>query len=134
MPGRALLTLTLLLIAAVAGCATATGSAIVTGERRPPVAPETVRLYASAPAEFETIAIVKASSDSGWTEQDDVDYAVEELKKQAAKVGANGVLVEAAGTETQGTVAIPMYGGGFIAVPSQAATVQGRAIFVLRDK
>ena len=45
------------------------------------------------PAGAEEIAIVKASSDAGLTQHGSLDYAVEELKKQAARVGANGVVI-----------------------------------------
>ena len=72
---------------AIAACAS--GSAIVTGSTRAPVAPEHVKIYLEPPADFEVIGLVSASSDAGWTEQGSVDYAIEELRKQAAKLGAN---------------------------------------------
>lgn len=108
--------------------ACASGSAIVTGAVRAPIKPEQVTIYLEPPVEFETIGLVNASSDAGWTEQGSVDYAIQELKEQAAKLGANGVLLVASGDRTtttyvkSGTVLIP--------VPVTAKTVQGRAIFV----
>lgn len=58
-----------------------------------------------------------------------MDYAVAELKNQAARLGANGVLLEATGEKT--TTMMGGYGTGFVyAVPLTAKTVQGRAIFV----
>ena len=74
--------------------ACATGSSIVVGDVREPLTPDQVQLYLQAPTNYEVIGIVDASSDAGWTEQGAVDYAVEELKKQAARLGANGVLLE----------------------------------------
>jgi len=111
----------------VTGCAS--GSAIVIGEKRAPLEPSQVKLYLEPPEDYETIGIVKASSDAGWTEQDSVNYAIEELNNQAAKLGANGVLLSATG-ETTSTV-VGGYGTGYMyAVPVKAQTVTGQAIFV----
>jgi len=73
--------------------ACASGSSIVTGAVRTPIKTDQVQLYLDPPEKYETIGIVKASSDVGWIGQDSQGYAVEELKKQAAKLGANGVLL-----------------------------------------
>ncbi len=80
-----------LLVLFLTGCAS--GSSIVTGTKRPPIDPGKVKLYLQPPSNHEVIGIVNASSDAGWTEQGSIDYAVQELKKQAAKLGANGVLI-----------------------------------------
>ena len=113
----------------VTGCAS--GSAIVIGEKRAPLEPSQVKLYLEPPEDYETIGIVKASSDAGWTEQDSVNYAIEELNNQAAKLGANGVLLSATG-ETTSTV-VGGYGTGYMyAVPVTAQTVTGQAIFVIK--
>ena len=82
-------------ILCLAGCAY--GSAIVTGQVRPPVSPEQVTLYLEPPAEFEVIGLVNASSQAGMGKQGSVDYAVRELKAQAGKIGANGVLLISSG-------------------------------------
>ena len=119
--------LTVLIVLAYTACAS--GSAIVTGSTRPAVAPETVRLFVDPPAEYEVIGIVSASSDAGWTEQGDVNYAIAELKKQAAKLGANGVLITATGDKAS-AVLVPQANGTVISVPASAKTVQGKAIFV----
>lgn len=116
-------------VLAIAACATGTGSAIVTGKTRAPLAPEQVRIYLEPPAAFEVIALVNASSDAGWTEQGSVDYAIDELKKQAAKLGANGVLLVSSGDRT--STIVGGQGTGYLyAIPVTAKTVQGRAIFV----
>lgn len=123
------LLLLLLVPAVLAITACATGSAIVTGNTRAPVAPEQVRIYLEPPAAFEVIGLVNASSDAGWTEQGSLDYAVEELKKQAAKLGANGVLLVSSGEKT--STIVGGQGTGYVyAIPVTAKTVQGRAIFV----
>ncbi|HEY7657843.1 MAG TPA: hypothetical protein VH881_13325 [Burkholderiales bacterium] len=88
-----------------------------------------MRIYLEPPADFEVIGLISASSDAGWTEQGSVDYAIAELKSQAAKLGANGVLLISTGDKT--TTVVGGYGTGFLyAVPVTAKTVQGRAIFV----
>jgi hypothetical protein len=109
--------------------ACASGSVIVTGTKRAPLDPSDVKLYLEAPASFEVIGLVNASSDAGWTEQDSQDYAVQELKKQAAKLGANGVLLETTGART--STVVGGYGtGSFYAIPVTEKTVSGKAIFV----
>ena len=109
--------------------ACASGSAIVTGTKRDPINPAQVKLFLEEPASYEVIGIVNASSDAGWTEQDSVDYAVQELKSQAAKLGANGVLITTTGEST--STAVGGYGTGyFYAIPVTAKTVTGKAIFV----
>ena len=111
--------------------ACASGSAIVVGEKRAPIDPAQVKLYLDPPDEYEVIGIVNASSDMGWTEQESQDYAVEELKNQAAKLGANGVLLETAGDKTY--TAIGGYGSGYLyAYPVTEKTVSGRAIVVIQ--
>jgi hypothetical protein len=52
------------------------------------------------------------------------DYAVQELKNQAAKLGAKGVLLESTGEKTTSVVS-----GGTLAIPIKAKTVSGKAIF-----
>ena len=109
--------------------ACASGSAIVTGTKRTPLDPSEVRLYLEEPSNYEVIGIVNASSDAGWTEQNSLDYAVQELKSQAAKLGANGVLIETTGEQT--STVVGGYGTGtFYAIPVTAKTVSGKAIFV----
>lgn len=74
-----------------AGC-TATGDAVVTGSKRKPVDPSVVEIYAQPPARYEPIGQISASCGSGLTRESSRDYALEELKAQAAKIGANAVL------------------------------------------
>ena len=120
-----------LLAAFLAGCAS--GSAIVVGETRPAIEDwESVKITNEMPDGARTIALVKASSDSGWTKQDSVNYAVDELKRQAAKVGANTVVIGAATTQT-GVAGVPSYvgstSGGFI-FPTETEVVEGTAVLV----
>ncbi len=112
--------------------ACATGSAIVTGTIRPATDPELVKFYLKEPRRYEVIGLVEASSDAGWTSQGSQDYAIAELKKQAAKLGANGVLLTATGEQT--STMVGGYGTGIIwAVPVTAKTIKGMAIFVFEE-
>jgi len=117
-----------LLFLLLVGCAT--GSSIVVGQVRDPIDHNKVKLYLEAPENYEIIGIVKASSDAGWTEQDSVNYAVEELKNQAAKLGANGVFIETTGEQT--STIIGGQGTGYLyAIPVSEQTVSGEAIYVV---
>lgn len=117
----------LLALLSLGGCAS--GSVIVTGTKRDPLPADLVVIFLEPPASFETIGLVSASSGSGFTEQGSVDYAIGKLKKLAAKLGANGVLLIATGEKT--TTAVGGSGSGyFYAVTGTAKTVQGRAIYV----
>jgi hypothetical protein len=118
---------TLILIIFLTGCAS--GSHIITGKVRTPIDFKQVQLYIDAPEKYETIGIVKSSSDAGWTEQDSQDYAVEELKKQAAKLGANGVLLMTSGESTS-TIIGTNPNGSLYATPVSAQTLTGKAIYV----
>jgi hypothetical protein len=102
---------------------------VVTGSAREPIDPSSVKIHTTPPAHFEEIAIVKAASDAGWTQQGDVDFAVAELKKQAAKLGANGVLLTSTGTQ-MGVVGVPVSGGGTIIANTEKQVLEGRAIYV----
>jgi len=114
--------------AVLVGCAS--GSALVTGKVRPPIADFTsVEILTEMPDGAEQIAIVKASSDMGWNQQQSLDYAVEELKKQAAKVGANAVVFTDRDTTTQVT-GVPVYGGGTTVSSSETEIVEGIAVYV----
>jgi len=110
------------------GCAS--GSAIVTGAPRAPLPPGNVKVYLDSPSvPFDVIGLVSASSDAGWTEQGSVNYALEELRKQAGRLGANGVVLISTGDTTK--TVVTSYGPGLvIAVPVTAKTLQARAIFV----
>ncbi len=110
----------------------ASGSHILTGQKREPIKPSLVELYISPPQQYEVIGIVNASSDSGWTQQGDMDYAVSELKNQAAKLGANGIILGGTGESTSSSVGA--YSSGAIyTVSSTAQTVSGTAVYVIQE-
>ncbi len=110
----------------------ASGSYILTGQKRDPINSSLVKLYTTQPKKYEIIGIVNASSDSGWTQQGDMDLAISELKVQAAKLGANGILLTGTGESTSSTVG--GYNNGFVyAFSSTAQTITGQAIYVIEE-
>jgi len=114
------------------GCAT--GTTLVTGVKRDVIRFEQVKIYHSSPTSYEVIGVVKASSEMGWTDQENLDMAVEEVKKQAAKIGANGIILEKMGKESVGSYGNFFsngYGGGFfVGGESYIQSISGTAIYV----
>jgi hypothetical protein len=97
------------------GCAT--GSHIITGTVRAPISPAAVKIYAAAPASAEVIGIVSASNAASLTWQGATDKAVADLKKEAAEIGANGLII----TDQKNDL-------------NNGSMVSGTAIFVNSDK
>jgi hypothetical protein len=96
-----------LIVLALSACAT--DSVIVTGSPRPPISPAEVKIYSQPPPDFQEIAILNASKSVAFTTggQKTVDKVIEGLKVEAAKVGANGILLEGFSDRQTGAV-----GGG----------------------
>ncbi len=82
------LLLSILVSTFVFGCAHS--SRIVTGNPRPSLSEDSVKIYSSMPKRAEEIAIVNGVD--AWLQLN--HRAVSEMKKQAARVGANGLLIE----------------------------------------
>lgn len=107
----------------------ATGSNIITGQARAPIEPSSVKIISQLPEEhYEIIGIVTASSDAGWTEQGNYEYALVELKEQAAKIGANRILIENIGKS------LNSYYSAGIFWQSSENTITGKALYVKKKK
>ncbi|MBU2320306.1 MAG: DUF4156 domain-containing protein, partial [Gammaproteobacteria bacterium] len=75
------------------GCSS--GSHVVTGQQLPELEVEQVTVFEEVPAfDYKVIGTVRASSDNGFTEDSRKEKATQELKEQAAKIGANGVILD----------------------------------------
>ena len=85
------------------GCAS---SHVMIGEVRPPISPDQVKLYLHPPEKYEEIAIIDASSRHSivFTDQQKINRVIARLKEEAAKVGANGILIQGTGDEPAGEV------------------------------
>jgi hypothetical protein len=136
------LALALLIALGLAACESP-NSVIVTGTQRPAIAPASVKIYSHPPPVFEEIAMLNASSSSMFTTggQSSVDKVIADLKVQAAKLGANGVILEGFSDSQTGSVGTGV--GSTNVSPGSANSVgvggslgiykktgHGRAIFV----
>jgi hypothetical protein len=125
----------------IAACAPSTQ--ILTGAARPPIAATEVKIYSTPPPVFQEIAVLTASNKSafGTGGQKSIDKVVERLKEQAAKLGANGLILEdfydrqtasigtGVGSDSythNGSVSVGVGGG----IGIFKKTGKGRAIFV----
>ena len=119
---------------------------VVTGALRRPIPVSEVVIYAVAPANFQQIAVLSASGKTAFTVggQKTIDKVVKRLKVQAAKLGANGLILEDFSDEQSWSFgtgvgsdsythngSISLSAGGFIGVFKK--TGQGRAIYVPQE-
>jgi uncharacterized protein YbjQ (UPF0145 family) len=116
----------------LSGCASS-GSAVVTGKTRQKVSAEMVKIYLDAPANYEVTGLVESIGYVGMTDQSRMNRAINELKEQAGKIGANGVLLEGTGNASGATV-VSINGGLLVAGNSQHKTARGKAIWVTSEK
>jgi hypothetical protein len=89
-------TLALVLAVTAAGCAGTSRQMI--GPARAAIAPESVRIYHARPPGAVDIAHLDARSAMGFGTQGQRDAVVARLQREAAKLGANGVLLLGGGT------------------------------------
>jgi hypothetical protein len=112
---------------ALASCASSTSMLI--GSRRPAVPASAVRVYSDAPAHSETIGIVRAHSVIGLGDQGHLNAALDELRAEAGRLGANGVVLTK--TEDRPIAFVGDSGkSGFIGVPIATPHLEARAIYV----
>ncbi len=72
--------------------------------------PDAVRLYttpAKVPAQYQEVALLHSSGESGWSDEEDM---LESMREKAARLGANGIILDnidepSALTKVIGTVA-----------------------------
>jgi hypothetical protein len=91
-------------ITALAGCIT---SHVMVGPARPPIPADQVRVLLRAPAaKYEEIAVIETSSRSSFavTSQGKTDKVIARLKKEAARLGANGLLLQDFDYQSAGSV------------------------------
>jgi uncharacterized protein YbjQ (UPF0145 family) len=101
----------LALLTLVAGCTSGTHK--TTGVNGPAISADQVLVYYSSPSHSKTVGEVSAHSFGGLIFQDAGDDALNEIRLQASKLGANGVVLY-----------------NFDAVPMWGAYVRGQAILV----
>ena len=125
------------LLAAVFACAAAacaTSSHVLIGTARPPISPESVRVYYTPPPKYEEIASISASSQGSLalTSQQNMDKAMQRMKAEAARVGANGILLQGVQDSQGGSIGL---GGGSTSYgPGSAVGVGAGGSFALTNK
>ena len=97
----------------LAGCVT---SHVMVGAARPPISPDQVKIYTQPPTvPYERIAILETSSrDSlSFTAQAKMNAVIARLKSEAAKLGANGVLLQGLADRPAGSVGVGIGNSSF---------------------
>jgi len=127
--------MTAVLSLAFAGCTLTGGSTVVVGNAHPPIDPAQVRLYVDLPVRYEKLALLSADSRNAFaSEQNLSDAAISRIKQEAARVGANGVLIEGMGNYEIGSsgaiVAVSRSTAIGVASVRTGKQVTGVAIFV----
>lgn len=89
---------------AITACAS---SHVMIGQARPPISPDAVKIYFHPPeTKYEEIALIDTSSKGGFgiTAQGKTDVVIKRLKEEAAKLGANGILLQGVADQSGGSV------------------------------
>ena len=115
-------------------------SHIIVGETQAPLDYTNVKIYTDYPDNYEKIAIVEASSDLAFkdlsiefTHQQKTNKALERLKKEAALLGANGLIIQNISTNIKQHLNFDENDKGQIIVNSRHEKhkeLKGLAIFV----
>lgn len=75
--------------------ACSSGSYVVTGQALPEIEADGVMIFNAPPTfNYEVVGTVYASSDNGFSQETRRNNALGEMKEQAAKIGANGIIVD----------------------------------------
>lgn len=138
MPRRLLSALALSALL-LAGCAST--HRVILAPPRPAIAVEQVKVYHVAPKRFEEIARLESSSAIGFGTSGQTDAAIARLRREAAKLGANGVLLLGVGSVAPpvsvgvGTGVhrshVGVYGG--FGIPTTQRQAVGVAIHVIEE-
>lgn len=109
-------------------------STVMVGEARPAISVDSVKLYLKEPSQYDTIALVSVSSDGSWSfgDQAQMDAVVQRLKEQAAKLGANGILLQTTGEKRDNSVYVGTGIGSYSG--NVGLSVQLGRLFGLTDK
>lgn len=118
------------------GCAST--SRVMLGQARAPIDPAQVQVYATPPAGSTEIAQLESSSAVGFGTQGQTDAAVTRLKREAAALGANGVVIMGVGSSGSpvgmsvgaGSYGRHSGGGVGIGIPTTQKRAAGIAIWV----
>ncbi len=91
----------------VSGCVSE-GTHILTGPKFPPTQPETVQILIEKPSkEHVVIGLVESRGMGITTEANDLELSMNALKKEAASIGADAIIIQ---SSTQDIAGISEYG------------------------
>ena len=121
----------------LAGCGGGSSSVLLS-DPRPSISPLEVRIYRSVPEGATEIAQLQTSSGMGFGSQSQTDAVIAQLKRQAAAVGANGLVIMGLSSgPSNGGVSVGASswgntsGGGLsFGVPTSQQRASGLAIYV----
>lgn len=124
------------LVLLAGGCAGT--SKVMLGQARTPIDPAQVQIYSTPPPGSVEIAQLESTSAVGFGTQGQTDAAVARLKREAAALGANGVVLMGVGSSGSpvgmsvgaGSYGSHTAGGVGIGIPTTQKRAAGVAIYV----
>lgn len=128
-----------LLLSALAGCAST--HHVMLGQARPAIDPAQVKVYQVPPEHYEEIARLDAKSAVGFGTQGQINAAIDRLAREAAKLGANGVILLGV-DQTGSPVSMGVGGGSYgrhggasvgLGIPTAQQRAEGIAIYVTEE-
>lgn len=100
-------TITRCLLTSGLGLSACVTSHVIVGTVRPPISPDMVQIYLHPPsAKYEEVALLESSSKHSFsfTAQGKTDAVISRMKADAAKLGANGILLNGVNDRAAGAV------------------------------
>lgn len=114
----------------LAACGVTHETSVLVGTPRAPTTTEQVRLYSSPPKKYTEIALIFSDAAYDFMDtQEWLDTAVFNAKSEAAKIGANGILINRLG-------GLRVAGSSFFLIQPSIARdelVSGKAIYVTEE-
>ncbi len=132
-----------LLALTLGACAITHETSVVVGKTRPPITSDQVKLYTTPPAKYDEIAIISADAAHDFMgKQELMNLSIVNLKIEAAKVGANGIILDNVGdfyVGSSGIAVVPAAARGRPVAGVVSANARsgkqasGKAIYVIQE-
>lgn len=128
-----------LFVLALGGCAST--HHVMLGQPRPAIDAAQVKVYQVPPKRYEEIARLDAKSGVGFGTQGQINAAIDRLSREAAKLGANGVILLGV-DQTGSPVSLGVGAGRFgrhsgasvgMGIPTAQQRAEGIAIYVIEE-
>ena len=114
--------------------ACATDSEKVVDNIGPPTGAKSVKVYTEEPKSYKPIGIVETFCDTSITEHECRDEAIATLRRQAAKLGANGITgITFAAVSKDSSVSAIFRGGILYSIPITKVSVSSTAAYVVEE-